>query len=458
MKGNTKMAGVPRRVSPPGFGVLHLFRTFIPRRGFPLQQYSMMTTDLETYLFQKLQHGTALTRLIRQSQVKKAQRGTLHTPREILQQPWTWLETARQIEVQAEALSRFLKKAMVARTAAGKRATVVLVGAGTSDYVGKSVLYLLRRRLRTEVLAIPSTDILTNYSDIFLSREPYLMVSFSRSGESPEGVESIEIARRHFPSVSHLVVTCNQDGRMARSTSGRRDSRVLALSEAVHDKGLAMTSSYSNMVVAGLSLAYLDEMKAFLQQIKLLSMAGERILSKYADLASRLSRRGFKRFCFLGTGNLSGAAWEAQLKLRELTDGRLVTFSESFLGLRHGPLSGLDRETLLVGFLSRDLQKQKYELDLLKEIRAKKIGSTQCVICEGIPERQKGLADYWIEFKTSGRGGLLDEFRPPLDVLFAQMLGVFSSLRYHLRPDQPSSRGVISRVVQGVRIYPGGSH
>ena len=414
---------------------------------------SRITVRLEDYLLQKLRSSTALTRLIRQPEIKRAQQGTLYTPREILQQPWTWLETARRIAAQAQDLSRFLKRALGARTAFGEWGRLVLVGAGTSDYIGKSVLWLLRRRLQTEVLAVPSTDILTNYADVFVNRVPCLMVSFSRSGESPEGVETIEVARRNFPSVSHLVVTCNQDGKMAQSGSGRNDSYVLVLNEAVHDKGLAMTSSYSNMVVAGLALGYLNEMRTFQRQIKLLSAAGEKIFSKYADLASRLSRRGFKRFCFLGTGNLSGAALEAQLKLRELTDGKLVTFSESFLGLRHGPLSGIDRETLLVGFLSTDLQKQRYELDLLKEIKSKRIGSTQCVVCERIPDGQKALAHHWIEFRSPGRGGLLDEFRPPLDVLFGQLLGVFSSLRCGLRPDQPSRRGVISRVVQGVKIY-----
>jgi D-galactosamine 6-phosphate deaminase/isomerase len=413
-----------------------------------------MTTRLEDYLLQKLKFSTALTRLIRQPEATRAQQGTLHTPQEILQQPWTWLETAQRIKAQARDLDRFLRKAGVNRTPFSSRVKIVLVGAGTSDYVGKSVLCLLRRRLQTEVSAVPSTDILTNSADIFLPRVSYLMVSFSRSGESPEGVESIEIARRYFPSVSHLIVTCNENGRMARSSIGRKAAYVLVLNEAVHDKGLAMTSSYSNMVVAGLALAYLDEMQIFLRQIELLSAAGEKILSKYADLASQLSGHGFKRFCFLGTGNLSGAAWEAQLKLRELTDGRLVTFSESFLGLRHGPLSGIDRETLLVAFLSRDLSKQRYELDLLREIKAKKIGSAQCVVCERVPKGQKALAHHWIEFKTPGSEGLLDGFRPPLDVLFAQLLGVFSSLRYRLRPDQPSRRGVISRVVQGVRIYP----
>jgi tagatose-6-phosphate ketose/aldose isomerase len=409
---------------------------------------------LEDYLFQKLKFSTALTRLIRQPEATKARRGTSHTPKEILQQPWTWLETARRIKAHAKDLDRFLHQARVSRTPLGKRARMVLVGAGTSDYVGKSVFYDLRKQVQTEVSAVPSTDILTNSSDIFLSYVPYLMVSFSRSGESPEGVESIEIARRRFPLVSHLIVTCNENGRMARSSIGRKDACALVLHDAVQDRGLAMTSSYSNMVVAGLALGYLDEMQMFMKQIELLAVAGEKILSKYADLASQLAVRGFRRFCFLGTGNLSGAALEAQLKLRELTDGKLVTFSESFLGLRHGPLSGIDRETLLVGFLSRDLQKQKYELDLLKEIKAKKIGSTQCVICERVPKGQKALAHHWVEFKTAGSGGLLDEFRPPLDVLFAQLLGIFSSLRYRLRPDQPSRRGVISRIVQGVKIYP----
>jgi tagatose-6-phosphate ketose/aldose isomerase len=413
-----------------------------------------MTTKLEDYLLQKLKFSTALTRLIRQPEATRARRGTLHTPKEILQQPWTWLETAERIKAQAKDLDRFLDQARVTQARLVKRARMVLVGAGTSDYVGKSVFYHLRKMLQADVSAIPSTDILTNSSDIFLSHVPYLMVSFSRSGESPEGVESIEIARRRFPLVSHLIVSCNGNGRMARSSIVKKDAYALVLHDAVHDRGLAMTSSYSNMVVAGLALAYLDEMQIFMKQIELLAVAGEKILSKYAGLANQLAVRGFRRFCFLGTGNLTGAALEAQLKLRELTDGRLVTFSESFLGLRHGPLSGIDRETLLVGFLSRDSRKQKYELDLLKEIKAKKIGSTQCIVCERVPKGQKALAHYWIEFGTPGGGGLLDEFRPPLDVLFAQLLGVFSSLRYRLRPDQPSRRGVISRVVKGVKIYP----
>jgi tagatose-6-phosphate ketose/aldose isomerase len=414
-----------------------------------------MMTTLEDYLLERLKFKTALTQLIlQQSEAAKSRRGTLYTPREILQQPWTWVETGRRIRDHAEGLNRFFERARVTRTPLSERARVILVGAGTSDSVGKSALYAIRKRLQTDVAAIPSTDLLTNASEIFLSGLPYLMVSFSRSGESPEGVESIELARRHFPSVSHLIVTCNPEGRMARSAVTRNDTYVLVLHEAANDKGLAMTSSYSNMVLVGLGLAYLDDLQLFLRQVDSLSAAGENLLSEYADLAARLARQGFKRFCFLGTGNLSGAAMEAQLKLRELTDGKLVTFSESFLSVRHGPLSGVDRQTLLVGLLSRDLRKQKYELDLLKEIKAKRIGSTQCVVCQKIPKGQKVLANHWVESETTRSPRVLDEFRAPLDVLFAQMLGLFSSLHHGLSPDQPSKRGVIGRVVRGVKIYP----
>jgi tagatose-6-phosphate ketose/aldose isomerase len=421
-------------------------------KTFSLYQ-EMLTPGLENYLKQKLGFKTALTRLIHRSKTIRTRTGTSHTPKEILQQPWTWLETAWRIRRQAQQLKAFLRKAGVTHKLAAQRSRLILVGAGTSDYVGRAILFCLRRRLQTEVLAIPSTDILTNFSDVFLPQFRYLLVSFSRSGESPEGVKTIEIARRHFPRVSHLIITCNAQGTMARSAMGKEDTYTLALHESIHDKGLAMTSSYSNMVLAGLALGYLDELRSYLHQAELLSIAGENILSKYADLANQLARQRFKRYCFLGTGNLSGAALEAQLKLRELTDGKLVTLSESFLGVRHGPLSGLDRHSLLVGFLSQSVQKQKYELDLLKEIKSKKIGSTQCILCEKIPRGQQSLAHHWIEFGLAKRSNLLDEFRPPLDILFPQMLGLFSSLRYRLQPDRPSARGVISRVVQGVKIY-----
>jgi hypothetical protein len=42
---------------------------------------------------------------------------------------------------------------------------VLLVGAGTSDYIGKSVCALLQKNWLCNVEAVPSTDLLTNMED-----------------------------------------------------------------------------------------------------------------------------------------------------------------------------------------------------------------------------------------------------------------------------------------------------
>ena len=54
--------------------------------------------------------------------------------------------------------------------------------------------------------------------------------------------------------------------------------------------------------------------------------------------------------------------------------------TESVLGLRHGPMAALDKQTLLVCFVSSDERKQKYEVDLLREIGAKGIVAKRVVV------------------------------------------------------------------------------
>src|SRR6185436_16141576 len=97
------------------------------------------------------------------------------------------------------------------------------------------------------------------------------------------------------------------------------------------------------------------------------------------SLCERLVDEKFSRVCFLGSGPLKGAAIESGLKVIELSGGRVVGLTESFLGLRHGPLSAIDRDTLVVGFLSADYRRRAFVLDLLQEICDKKI-TEKCLV------------------------------------------------------------------------------
>jgi tagatose-6-phosphate ketose/aldose isomerase len=150
----------------------------------------------------------ALSRLLALSRSEKQERGLLYTPAEIAQQPATWRTTQRLFEESRPELAGFLRQAH------RERWTIYLVGAGTSDYIGHSIANLLRRRWGCEVSAVASTDLLTNRDDLVIPDRDYLWISFSRSGDSPEGVAVLEQALTASPRVRHLIVSCNKDGRM----------------------------------------------------------------------------------------------------------------------------------------------------------------------------------------------------------------------------------------------------
>jgi len=391
-----------------------------------------------------------LQALIGASDTEKEARGTRYTPHEILHQPATWQTTYRICAERRPDLLRFLRGAQLGAEYL-LRPTVFLVGAGTSDYVGRALAPLLRRLWGCEAWAVPSTDLLTNFEDFVFPDRPYLWISFSRSGESSEGLAVLEAAIERYPNVAHVLVTCNQTGPMAAVCEKTPDRAfVLVLDDTANDRGLAMTSSYTNMVVAGHCLAHAFSPDDYDPQFSLLRQAGERFLERAQEVAAAIAQEDFAKACFVGSGVLRAVAQESALKLLELTAGKIFTMSESSLGLRHGPMSALDGNTLFVSFISRDRQRRNYELDLLEEVHRKQLGKLRVVVTPDSTDRLGPIADHVLSLHAPDLG---DEYRAPVDVMLAQLLGLFSSLRLGLKPDSPSPNGVISRVVSQVNIY-----
>jgi tagatose-6-phosphate ketose/aldose isomerase len=373
-------------------------------------------------------------------------RGLVHTPKEIAQQPHNWLSTYELFCEQQGRIREFLREGGIASEPA-KRPTVFLVGAGTSDYIGRSLTQLLRRYWQCEVLAVPSTDLLTHTGRWLVEERPYLWISFSRSGESPEGIAVLEHALKNYPAIHHLVVNCNQQSSMLRVIGDRAQTFGVALPDSVNDRGLAMTSSFSSMVVLGQCLAHAEDPTSYHVILRQLAQAGRNFIDLAAAKAAELANENFANVCFIGSGPLKAVATESALKVLELTAGKVRTVSESALGLRHGPMAALDRHTLLVAFLSGDEKIRAYELDLLEEVGKKKLVAQRVVIGpNSVPaECSESRLDIDIE--------VADDYRPPLDVIFGQLLGLFFSIRHGLKPDCPSPTGAISRVVQNVRIH-----
>lgn len=381
---------------------------------------------------------------------EKQERGLIHTPHEIAQQPETWQTTFGQLEARLPELQAFLAKCGVGAVT-GAKPVVYLIGAGTSDYIGHSLHLLLREQWQCEVVPVASTSLLVDFAEWVLPEQPYLWISFSRSGDSPEGVAVLERALAECPNVAQLLVTCNAQGRMNQAIADRDNCLAIVLDDATNDRSLAMTSSFSNMVLAGQILAHVHNLEAYRPILKSLVEAGTALLPRAAKLAEKVVQEGFETACFVGSGALAGTAKESALKVLELTAGQVQTMSESTMGLRHGPMAALQSSTLFVALVAGQPQQQRYSLDLLREIGSKELVRTRVAVAlHATPE----LLDAAEEVLTPGVTVTIpDLYRPVLDVLFGQLLGLLASIEHGLKPDAPSPSGAISRVVQNVGIY-----
>jgi tagatose-6-phosphate ketose/aldose isomerase len=390
----------------------------------------------------------ALFLLTSMSEAERTRKGVRHTAAEIAGQVDLWKANAQRLHGRLPALREFL-----APFRAAPRQHVVCCGAGTSEFVGLCLEGILQRRLGMPVKVASTTRIVANPAEVFVPGWPTLLVSFARSGNSPESLGAVRIAEQVCPEPAHLIITCNATGALAREAPALRRALTLELDERTDDQGLAMTASFSNMVVAGQLLAHLDAWEGYVASFERLCALGAGMLSRAPNPLDGVARLGFDRAVFLGDGAHVGTAVESHLKLQEMTAGRVMCAWDTFAGLRHGPEAVVHSGTLVVAFLSADGFTRAYELDLLRELRAKRIGRAVVAICQRMVPGLEEITDTVIECAPGEETPVPDALAPPAYVIAGQLLGLFTSLHLGLSPDDPSPSGVIHRVVEGVKVY-----
>ncbi|SHF54356.1 tagatose-6-phosphate ketose/aldose isomerase [Microbulbifer donghaiensis] len=350
-----------------------------------------------------------------------------HTAREITQQPDVWLRTAEQIKQQRAELDDWLTPLLDRQNL-----RVILTGAGTSAYVGNTLAPYLTQAMARRIEAISTTDLVSNPQEYLLRRVPTLLISYARSGNSPESVGAYDLANQCVDECYHLVITCNRDGELATRARNNDNSYSLLMLEETLDQSFAMTSSFTAMLVSTLEI-----FAPRAGQLERLAEVTRAFLETQLDSTRALAARNFRRVVFLGAGGLKGIATEAALKMLELTAGKVGCYAESPLGFRHGPKSMLDDATLVVLFQSNDAYCRRYDDDLYEELRRE--GTTEWVVCPADSVDTAGLADAWLALHY---------------IAFAQLLAFYKSLELGITPDNPCPTGEVNRVVQGVTIHP----
>ena len=376
-------------------------------------------------------------------------KGAYYTAKEIAGQPDLWLKTYSTVKSNKEKIQQFLNQCFT-----DVDLEIILTGAGTSAFIGDVLEGSFQKITGIRTRAIATTDIVTHADQYFLPEKPILLISFARSGNSPESVAAVDLANQFCQKIYHLIITCNPDGALAQKCCSD-NCYVFLLPPESDDQSLAMTGSFTAMLLTGVLLSLIDRIDEQYEKVKHLSASAKKVIDGYLEDLNIISEKPFDRAVFLGSGPLRGIACESHLKLQELSDGKVICKYDSFLGFRHGPKAVISGSTLLTFLFSNDNYTHQYEHDLVMAINDGNRGLVRIGIGENVsPEYDLDL----VISLNMNHSSFSEEFLGIVGVVPAQILGFLKSLNLGLEPDRPSVSGTITRVVEGVKIYPNTKH
>lgn len=369
------------------------------------------------------------------------------TTREIYQQPEVWQEAFDSYKAQAADIAAFLKEIEDKHD----YIKVIFAGAGSSAYVGDTLTPYFRQiydERKWNFNAIATTDIVANPL-VHLKREvPTVLVSFARSGNSPESVATVDLAKQLVDDLYQITITCAAQGKLAQQAQDDEKNLLLLQPEASNDAGFAMTSSFSSMMLTALLVFDRADLAQKEAKVAALLQLSQDVLERVADV-QQLVDLDVSRVIYLGAGPFFGLAHEAQLKILELTAGQIATMYESPVGFRHGPKSLINQDTVVLVFGSADAYTKAYDLDLVQEVAGDGI-VRRLVLLTDREEQLEGVEQVVLNTQEP----LGDSYRIFPYIVYAQLFALLSSLKVKNRPDTPSPTGTVNRVVQGVIIHP----
>jgi len=351
------------------------------------------------------------------------------TAREICQQPRIWREAAANIDTIKTEINTWLEPIL-----AHSNLRIILTGAGTSAYVGEAIAPHLSQQTGRLFEAVSTTDIVSNAPQYLLKSIPTLLISYGRSGNSPESVAAVKLAEQVIDNCYHLVITCNPEGELAINAKNQQNALSILMPQGTLDQSFAMTSSFTSMLVSTLAI-----FSPQVEQLEIAAQWAESFLAKNVDALKEQAKKPTQRLVFLGSGGLQGIAREAALKVLELTAGQVLSYFESPLGFRHGPKSLMDTTTEVVFFSSSDSYTKLYDQDLLNELFRDDKSLDITALNKSSFDHSEELTDVWAGLPY---------------ILYCQILAFFKSMQANITPDNPCPTGEVNRVVQGVTLYP----
>jgi glucosamine--fructose-6-phosphate aminotransferase (isomerizing) len=339
-----------------------------------------------------------------------------HTLQEILSQPGTWLETARQFSNDVQLVKIY--------QSFSSQEPWLFVACGSSYYLSQTIAAQWTKLFPAPCTAVPGSEFLFAPDEILKRTAARQAVLLSRSGKTTEVLRAAELLITKN-SIRTLGVTCN-----AHSALEELCTETLKLPWA-DEKSMVMTRSFTSILLLFESMGAKFAGDAGLASaLDGLPEKTARWLDANVDKIRALGKKGrFADFVFLGQGAHYWLAQEAALKMTEMSSSYAQAYHT--LEFRHGPKSIASRETL-VTFLLSDAALEE-ELPLISEL--KKLGAATLVVANRATQELRRNSDLLIELG-------LDEpeyARMAMTAIPAQILGLAVGLRKRLNPDTPKN-------------------
>lgn len=372
----------------------------------------------------------------------------LNTAKEITQQPTVWKEAVLNIKKNKNKINDFMNK-----FSSIKDSRIILTGAGTSAFAGETCEPYLTNLLNKRVEAIATTDLVASPQSYFIKGIPTLLISFARSGNSPESVHAVKLANQLVDHLYQVIITCNEEGKLAQNTKDDEKSLLLLMPKETNDLGFAMTSSFTTMVLSAMAIFNMSNIESFIEDVDKLSVSVNDFLVNNTHKVNKLVNEKFERIIYLGSSTSKAIARESALKVLELTGGIVNANYDTPLGFRHGPKSVIDDTTITVIYLSNYDYTRMYDLDLAREMLTHRKKDKVVVIGCDIDKDISNKADYIFELDNINYSVKNEALLPLQQIIFGQMLSFLKSINLNITPDNPCPTGEVNRVVQGVILH-----
>ena len=146
--------------------------------------------------------------------------------------------------------------------------------------------------------SIPTTNIVSSPYYYLQPDIPTILVSFARSGNSPESVAAAQLGEQIIHSVYHIILTCNEEGNLAKQFQHKENAFVMYMPQEANDQGFAMTGSFTSMMLTALMLCNYNQTHLLEPSIMDIVRLGKDVIKNKNRKFNELQKKNFVKLYF----------------------------------------------------------------------------------------------------------------------------------------------------------------